>query len=72
VKINEAVVASTAKMQLFSASEFLVCFAILIGAAEFAQRGCDLFVVKDGGQEEEEWACLCAEPHFEKIMSFYR
>ncbi len=50
----------------------MIGLAILIGAAEFAQRGCDLFSVKDSRHEEEVWAFLCAEPHFEKIMSFNR
>ena len=72
VKMNKAVLASKAKTRQFSNSEFLSGLAILIGAAEFAQRGCDLFSVKDSGHEEEVWASLCAEPHFEKIMSFYR
>ncbi len=31
-----------------------------------------MFSVKDSGQEEEVWASLCAEPHFKKILSFYR
>jgi hypothetical protein len=66
------VLASKAKMRQFTDAEFLIGFAILIGAAEFAQRGCDLFAVKVNGQEEEIWASLCAEPHFEKFMSFYR
>ena len=71
-KMNEAVLASKAKMRQFSDAEFLIGLAILIGAAEFAQRGCDLFSVKDSGLEEDVWASLCAEPHFEQFMSFYR
>jgi hypothetical protein len=62
---------------LFSQKEFLVGLAVLIGAAEFAQRGCDLFSVKDqltedGEEENEAWKSLCAEPHFERFMSFGR
>ena len=51
--MNEAVLASKAKMGQFSDAEFLIGLAILIGAAEFAQRGCDLFSLKDSGLEEE-------------------
>jgi hypothetical protein len=77
VKMNEAVAASKAKCKLFSQKEFLVGLAVLIGAAEFAQRGCDLFSVKDqltedGEEENEAWKFLCAEPHFERFMSFGR
>jgi hypothetical protein len=53
----------------------LVCLGILIGAAEFAQKVCDLFATKDQaseGDQFEVWASLCPEPHFEKYMSFYR
>jgi hypothetical protein len=71
-KINEAVLASKAKTRLFSETEFLTGLGILIGAAEFAQRGCDLFSTKDSADEDELWPTLCGEPHFEKYMSFYR
>jgi hypothetical protein len=50
----------------------LIGLEILVGAAEFAQRGSNLFLVKDNGADEEVWASICIEPHFEKIMSFYR
>ncbi len=77
VKMNEEVVASKAKCKLFSQKEFLVGLAVLIGAAEFAQRGCDLFSIKDklteeSDDENEAWKALCAEPHFEKFISFGR
>jgi hypothetical protein len=72
-KMNEAMLASKAKTQQFSEAEFLTGLAILIGAAGFAQRGCDLFSQNNNNDEEEEmWASLCAEPHFEKFMSCYR
>ncbi len=71
-KINAAVLASKAKTWQFTESEFLIGLAILVGAAEFALRGCDLFSVKDTGMDEEVWASLCVEPHFKKFMSFYR
>jgi hypothetical protein len=77
VKMNEAVVASKAKCKLFSQKEFLVGLAVLIGAAELAQRGCDLFSIKDMLTEESEdkneaWKSLCAGPHFERFISFRR
>jgi len=51
----------------------LTGLVILIGAAEFAQKGCDLFSQNNSNDEEEEmWTSLCAEPHFEMFMSFYR
>jgi hypothetical protein len=59
-------------MRLFSEMEFLTGLGILIGAAEFSQRGCDLFSTKDSADEDELWPTLCGEPHFEKYMSFYR
>ncbi len=74
-KMNEAVEASKAKTRQFSPAEFLVDLGILVGAAEFAQRGCDLFAMKDRASEGEQfevWASLYPEPHFEKYMSFYR
>jgi hypothetical protein len=71
-KMNFAILASKAKTRQFTESEFLTGLGILIGAAEFAQRGCDLFSVKDSGEEDEKWPTLCGEPHFEKYMSFYR
>jgi hypothetical protein len=71
-KINAAVLGSKAKTQQFTESEFLIGLAILVGAAEFAQRDCNLFSVKDNGMDEEIWASLCVVPHFEKYMSFYR
>ncbi len=74
-KLNEAVVASKCKCRLFTPKEFLVGLGIIIGVAEFAKRGSDLFAVKDQGGEEDEgdvWALLCHEPHIEKFMPFSR
>jgi hypothetical protein len=70
-RMNESV-GSESKTRQISNSEFLIGFVILIGAVEFARRGCDSFSVKDGGQEEEVLASLCADPHLIKFMSFYR
>ena len=74
-KLNEAVVASKCKCRLFTPKEFLVGLGIIIGVAEFAKRGSDLFAVKDQVGEEDEddvWASLCHELHFEKFMPFSR
>jgi hypothetical protein len=71
--MNEAVQALAAKIKKISEAEFLIGLAILIGAAEFAQRGCDLFSVKDQGTDnEDKWTSMCTDPHFEKYMCFYR
>jgi hypothetical protein len=74
-KLNEAVLASKCKCRLFTPKEFLVGIGIIIGAAEFAKRGSDLFAVKDQAGEEEDdevWASLCHELHFEQYMAFSR
>jgi hypothetical protein len=74
-KLNEAVEASKAKCKPFTEKEFLSGLATIIGAAEFARRGSDLFSVKDKFDEEDDddvWASLCQEPHFEHIMAFSR
>ncbi len=55
--MNPAILASKAKTRQFTESEFLTGLGILIGAAEFAQRGCDLFSVKDSGEEDEKSTC---------------
>jgi hypothetical protein len=73
--LNEAVGASKSKCRLFTSNEFLIGLGIIIGAAEFAKRGSDLFAVKDQAGEEEEdevWASLCYEPHFEKFIPYSR
>ncbi len=76
-KMNAAISASSAKCRLFTKKEFLTGLGIMIGAAEFAKRGSDLFYVKDQvvldeEEEEENWASLCPDPHFEKYMPFGR
>jgi hypothetical protein len=58
------------KVQAIHGKEFLTGLGIMIGAAEFAKRGSDLFSVKDqtaldGEDKEENWASLCPDPHFE-------
>ncbi len=71
--MNEAVQASAAKIKKIYEAEFLIGLTILIGAAEFAQRGCNLFSVKDQGTDnEDKWTSMCTDPHFEKYICFYR
>jgi hypothetical protein len=70
--MNAAIEAAEVKCRPFSEREFLIGLAILIGAAEFAKRGSDLFSVRDKDEEDEGeiWASLCPESHFEKYMAF--
>jgi hypothetical protein len=44
VKMHEAVATSKAKCKVFSNKEFLVGLGIMIGATEFAKRGCAFFL----------------------------
>jgi len=76
-KMNAVISASSAKCRAFTEKDFSTGLGIMIGAAEFAKRGSDLFSVKDqaafdGEDEEENWASLCPDPHFERFMSFSR
>ena len=75
-KMNEAISATKVKCRPFTQKKLLIGLAILIGAAEFAKRGSDLFSVKDQMVDEEEesevWTSLCSEPHFERFMAFGR
>jgi hypothetical protein len=69
-KMNAVISPSSAKCRLFTEKEFLTGLGIIIGAAEFAKRGSNLLSVKDqavldGEEEEENWASLCPDPHFE-------
>jgi hypothetical protein len=59
-KMNAVISASSAKCRPFMEKELLTGLGIMIGAAEFAKRGTDLFSVKDqaaldGEDEEENW-----------------
>jgi hypothetical protein len=54
-----------AKTWQCSDAEFFIAHAILISAAESAQRGCDLFTLKNSAREEEICTVPCAESHFE-------
>jgi hypothetical protein len=74
-KLNAAVSASGAKCRPFMEKEFLIGLGILIGAAEFAKRGFDLFSVRDQVDdinEDEQFVSLSVEPHFEKYRPFGR
>jgi hypothetical protein len=67
-KLNNAVVASKAKCWLLISKEFL------IGAAEFARKGSDLFGMKVqlADNDDVAWPSLCHNLHFEQYMSFSR
>ncbi len=73
-KMNEAVTSSGNKLRPFSEKEFLTGLGMLIGAAEFAKRSCDLFGVRDQKEEDDDdaWTSLCPQPHFEMFMPFGR
>jgi hypothetical protein len=51
---------------------------MIIGAAEFTRRGCDLFSVKDqlvdddNDDDNDVWPSLCQDPHFEQYMPLSR
>jgi hypothetical protein len=64
--LNEAIHRSKAKVKQFSASEFLIGLGLLIGYAEFAQNGKDLFVSQDQKKhtevEIETWSSLISHP----------
>ncbi len=67
-KMNAVISASLAKCRPFTEMEFLTGLGIMIGAAEFAKRGSDLFSVKDkmtldGKKVVENWASLCPDFH---------
>jgi hypothetical protein len=45
--MNVAVAAEKCKCRKFSAEEFLIGLVLIIGAAEFSQKGVDLFGLRD-------------------------
>ncbi len=53
-KMNAAVVAEKCKCKKFSEEEFLVGLALMIGAAEFSQKGVDLFGSKEMEEDDED------------------
>jgi hypothetical protein len=70
------------KVKRFTYEEFLIGIALLIGAAEFSQKGVQLFSFNhsstasddddddDEGPGAEYWPSICPSPHFEQYMSF--
>ncbi len=75
-KMNDAVEKERCKCRKFTPEEFLIGLALIIGAADFSQKGVDLFGSKDTGEDEEEddmlWNSISASPHFEQYMPFSR
>jgi hypothetical protein len=72
-KLNAVVAAENCKCKKFSEEEFLVGLALIIGAAEFSQKGVDLFGSKNEEEEDEDvWHFISASPHFEEYMAFSR
>ena len=51
----------------------MIGLGLLIGAAEFSQKGVDLFGGKKGDQDEDdfdEWPSISPSPAFEQYMAF--
>ncbi len=72
-KLNAAIAAEKCKGKKFSEEEFLVGLALMIGAAEFSQKGVNLFGSKDMEEEDEDvWHSISASLHFEQYMAFSR
>ena len=66
-KLNAAVEAEKCKCKKFSEEEFLVGLALIIGAAEFSQKGVDLFGSKNVELDDEDvWHSISTSPHFEQ------
>jgi hypothetical protein len=80
--INEKIIESRKKVNKFSHEEFLIGIGLLIGSAEFSQRGNQLFGFKnslaDDSDEEDDfrgaeyWPSICLSPKFEQFMSLSR
>jgi len=75
-KMNDAVAASKTKCKKFSNEEFLVGLGIIIGAADFSQKGVDLFSVKNIDDDDEDdlqqWQSISLSPQLEQYMAFSR
>jgi len=74
-KMNLEVEASKTRCKKFTHEEFLIGLGLLIGAAEFSQKGVDLFGGKKGDQDEDdfdEWPSISPSPAFEQYMAFSR
>jgi len=71
--MNVAREKAKAKCKKFSNEEFLTGLGLLLGAAEFSQKGVDLFNVKDDVQDDDDiWQSIRPSPHFEQYMSYSR
>jgi hypothetical protein len=66
--LNETVRHLKVKVKIFSAQKFLIGLGLLIGAAEFAQKGKDLFISQDQkkscGGDIENRSLLIPHPSF--------
>jgi hypothetical protein len=80
-KMNEEIISTKMKVKRFTYEEFLIGLALLIGAAEFFQKGVQLFSIShsstasdddDEGPGAEYWPSIYPSPHFEQYMSFSR
>jgi hypothetical protein len=74
-KMNLEVEASKTRRKKFTLKEFLMGLGLLIGAAEFSQKGVDLFRGKKGDQDKDdfdEWPSISPSPAFEQYMAFSR
>jgi len=73
-KMNEAVKAEKCKCRKFSQEEFLIGLALIIGAAEFSQKGVDFFGSKEilDNKDDDLWHSISASPRFEQYMPFSR
>ncbi len=74
-KMNLEIQASNSKCRKFSYEEFLIGMGLMIVAAEFSQKGVELFGGKKGEDEEddiEQWPSISPAPHFEQYMAFSR
>jgi hypothetical protein len=72
-KLNAAVEVEKCKCKKFSWEEFLVGLASIIGAAEFSQKGVNLFGSRNAELDDEDvWHSISTSPHFEQYMAFSR
>jgi len=72
-KMNLEVEASKTRCKKINLEEFFIGLGLLIGAAEFSQKGVDLFGGKKGDQDEDdfdEWPSISPSPAFEQYMAF--
>ena len=69
-KMNQWVDDEKCKCRKFTKEEFLIGLALIIGAAEFSQKGVDLFGNKELTDEDDDdlWHSISASPHFEQYM----